>query len=278
MGDDFLHKIFKTFIDMKADASDGKRTMPYIYDYYHLSYFMENPLSSQRNTMANIYNSLICTLNMKTDLTKNYQLPRFIIVIPEADILKHINYFSYGISTIIGKCLNWIITEMERVVDARKDELRRKNPGAVAPNEPKIIWVAMMNRPHISYNDMMSVCTKYNKILRDLLAIERNHYFLDFSNKMQQPANFLPSNRITARGKEMFWNELDLNIERFDCYKIKLHPDSNEDSNARRAPVVRVIPNPQQVDHSGDHGRYSSHQSDFYRNNCNHRHTNAKRK
>ena len=107
VGDAFLCDIFDTMQRMKEDAKDKVQLMPYIYDFYNLSFIMENPLSHVRNAMTHLVNALVKTLNEETSL------PRFILVIPDWDILKYIDHFTFGISLIAGKCLNWIINNME---------------------------------------------------------------------------------------------------------------------------------------------------------------------
>ena len=216
IGDSFLQDVYKTFMDMKTDAKDGKCPMPYLYEYYNISYFVENPLSGKYNTLSNLSNSIVRGLNTKTKAEVDYQLPRFIIMLPEDDILKFINFFMYGVSTITGRCLNWLINEVDRSIEARNDELRRKRAGTVTPNEPKFIWITMMDRPNISYNDMLACRGKYNGILENLLANKQNHFILDISKEIVHPANFFRNKRINTRGKLALWKEIDKNLEDFD--------------------------------------------------------------
>ena len=44
-----------------------------------------------------------------------------------------------------------MILNIDRILDSRKDDLRRIKPGAVEPEDPKIIWVKMINRVNV-YN------------------------------------------------------------------------------------------------------------------------------
>ena len=37
--------------------------------------------------------------------------------------------------------INWVIVGMSRTLQSKKDMLLSRKPGAVTPNEPKIIWV-----------------------------------------------------------------------------------------------------------------------------------------
>ena len=175
---------------------------------------MKKPLENHRNILVNLLNCVICGLNTKVDADKNnYQLPRFIVMIPEDDILCFINYFAYGISMISGRCLNWLINEVDQVIEARKDHLCRRRGGTVNLSEPKIIWLAMMNRPNTSYDNMLAVHGKYNRNLKELVAQRINHYYLDMTKQVVE---------YNGRGKDVFWMELDRILEEVDDHKVDL--------------------------------------------------------
>ena len=43
-----------------------------------------------------------------------------ILIIPDGDILKAINHFSFGVSTIIGHVLEWIIKNIDSAIESKK--------------------------------------------------------------------------------------------------------------------------------------------------------------
>ena len=87
-----------------------------MYEFYNINFLIESPLTLG-NPLSHILNQLIKELN------KEIALPRFVIVIPDWDILKMINHFGYGVSGMIGKTLNWLIIEMQKSIKGRKDTL-----------------------------------------------------------------------------------------------------------------------------------------------------------
>ena len=93
-------------------------------------------------------------------------LPRFIIVIPDWDLVKHIGHYKYGISLITGRILHWLILEMNEMVEIRRDNLKRSKEGATVATEPKFVWVKMINRVGC-YDRALSVRNKFNTILED---------------------------------------------------------------------------------------------------------------
>ena len=219
IGDKFLEQTFSTFTDIRNEGNAGKINKTYTFDYYNVDYFAEHPLSTSRNTISNIRNAVVKALNKY----KN-KLPRLLVILPEDDILKFINHFSYGVSRITGRYLNWLITEIDKLVSGRREELRKRKAGSVGGSEPKIIWGRMMDRPNISYNDMLAVRIKYNSILEDILANKRNHYILDVSKEVVHPLNFMYNNQINASGRNDFWLAIDRQLELFDYDKTPFVP------------------------------------------------------
>ena len=219
IGDEFLTSAYKGFMAMRVDANDGKIPQPYTYDYYNVHFYHGHPLDLKSNALANIRNAVIEGLN-----ENKHKLPRFLVIIPKDDILKCVNYFSYGISMITGRCLNWLITEIDKIIDGRKDQLRKRKPGLVGHNEPKVLWVKMMNRPNIGYDDLLACRGKFNTILKDLLTSRHHHYIMDVSKEVVHPLNFIANNKINARGLDDFWNALDQQIKRFDYNKGNFDP------------------------------------------------------
>ena len=203
---------------MHIKAREAKSALPYMFDYYNVMPFYENPLSQNRNALSCIFNSFMSAINDK----KSLLLPRMIILIPDWYILHFINHYSYGVSMMSGKCIDWLLNNMERVIEAKKDHLHCRRVGAVMPNEPKIIWIKMINRSN--KQKIPAVRNKFNHALEDLLADRRYHYILDLGKMVEDARNFTYNNLLNARGQDVFWLEIDRLIEHFDYHKEHLRP------------------------------------------------------
>ena len=171
IGDVFLNGIYNTLQEARVEANDNRGPMLYMYDYYNLSLHIEGQLN--KATLSNILNSLIKGLN------EEKALPQHILMVLDWDILKLINYYGYGISGIIGRCLNWLISEIDRAIEGRKDHVRHKRPGAVLQNEPKILCVNVLDRPMSQPDRLFSARGKFNTILRDITRTKSNHHVID---------------------------------------------------------------------------------------------------
>ena len=109
-------------------------------------------------------------------INKYHILPRFVVVMTDWDVLKSINFFQYGISKIIGMCLEWIMREMDHAVKVKKEDLRMKKPGAVTSLEPKFIWIKMIDQP--STGKIMGQRLKFNAVLEETLFNTRSMYIM----------------------------------------------------------------------------------------------------
>ena len=214
IGDVFLNGIYNTLQEAKVEANDNRGPMPYMYDYYNLFLHIKGQLN--KATLSNILNSLIKGLN------EEKVLPQHILMIPDWDILKLINYYGYGISGIIGCCLNWLISEINRAIEGRKDHVWCKRPGAVLQNEPKILWVKVLDRPMSQPDQLFSARGKFNTILQDITRTKSNHHVVDPEHLAHDNRNFMPDNTLSAQGQCLFWLDIDLKLESLDYEKFAL--------------------------------------------------------
>ena len=153
VGDLFINDIYYTLAEANQCYKKDNDTQLYLYSQFNVQGFVSNPLTKIKEAPARLVNSLIHALNEKPvqDREGRYVgaaqfLPRFIIIIVDWDIVKHIGHFKFGMSIMIEKVLKWIITNMECAIMTRKEDLLRVKLGAIVSSEPKIIWVKMLDQ------------------------------------------------------------------------------------------------------------------------------------
>ena len=176
IGDGFLNEIYYTLPSIKSEAATSKKKFPYMYDYYNITCFTVNPLSTVRSELACYVNALIKALNEKM------HLPRFIIITPDADIVDYVCSYKAGITLLSGSAVNWIANQMIHAIAAKKESLRAAKPGSVAPYEPKIIWVKMLEIPESISRS--SIAYKFNRAMDEMLEEKENHYVMDLNSIM----------------------------------------------------------------------------------------------
>ena len=99
-----------------------------MFDFYKVTAFHETALSPVKNVLTRLFNAFISAMNQK-----DKHLPRMILMVPDWDILKFINHYSYGITAFSGKCIDWLLINMERMIESRKEQLRKRRAGSVCP-------------------------------------------------------------------------------------------------------------------------------------------------
>ena len=102
-----------------------------------------NLMSDNDSASARLVNCFVDALND----SKTGHLPRLIVIQLGILCLNEINFYDYGASKIIGKAANWLVNNFNREVEGHRERLRKIKPGALIHGEPKILWVAVFDRP-----------------------------------------------------------------------------------------------------------------------------------
>ena len=183
-------------------------------------------------------------------LNENDRMPRIIVIIPDDDIFKYIDCYKEDVILLAGAALTWIINQIDRAMDCKKQDLMQVRPGAVFASEPKVIWVKALDKWK-SNTDEAYATDKFNDTLAEILMDKKGHYLIDLTEEMNNPALFTQWGELNSDGRIRFWTEMDYRIKGFDQHKILLKP------KARIDPVLEFI-NRQTPKHGhGKHGKSS---------------------
>ena len=174
------------------------------------------------STMTKWVNSVIEGLNSK------YKLPRYVMLLPDKDLIVNLNYFQYGVKDLYTDCLTWVVNQLDRHFAARREDLKHSKPGAVsAVTEPRIIWLAMITRPKIVNDrkiaEILTMRSKFNRVLEDVLANFRLHHLMYLDGTFGEH-HFDRMGELTANGRVAMWKEINQQIHLFDERKIELRP------------------------------------------------------
>ena len=112
-----------------------------------------------RSVLGRMRNAFASAMN------KNDKMPRFIIIAPEVDLLRCINFDKPGISIILGRCLQWLADEIYSEVTNRRLKLPAR---AVKAMYPQIFWVALPNHTNFSDNQRRF---KFNQALQKIVPL-----------------------------------------------------------------------------------------------------------
>ena len=119
----------------------------------------------------------------------------------------------------MGKTLNYLVGEIYRIIDTKREDMKNKRPGAVVYGEPKIIWMKIWDRP--TSDRVFSLRTKFNAVLEETLANYRSCYILEFE---ADGMHFYRANNMNNSGKNAFWRFVDQEVKKFYKQLTSLKP------------------------------------------------------
>ena len=222
IGDNTIRELHPVLQQMESDAFHKRKRKPYLHELYNVKFWYPDIMNYERTAIARITNSLIQGLN-----TSAY-LPRYLIVIPDRDIIDSTKFFNFGSGHIIEENIRWLIREVKRLLLARRENLKNVRPGALAPSmEPRIIWVAMSKRPIYEDERLKQIFVlrkKFNEILAMELFAERYMHIMYMTNLTPNFRNFDRQGNLTGEGKYQFWMNLDDQMKQFERQEIELRP------------------------------------------------------
>ena len=231
VGDAFINKNYYMLPKLKHKAVSARRKPPYIFDQFNISCFSPNQ-QSLVNVLARMVNCVIKALN---DALK---LPWMIIFVPDADILAFIKKSvdpdnTENIDIFLDAAMLWIVNQVARAIEAAKDNLSCRKPGAVVPYEPKLVWVKMMNRLN-GKSSILKMINIFNECLENCIAGRSGYFIIDLDQAMDDSNFFDLENKLNSYGCSHFWNELDKVIEKFEKREVSLKPFGRKFPFSRR--------------------------------------------
>ena len=214
----FVKEIYQTFPSLKLQAIRLNRKIPYCYEKFNVETFFYNNSYGLKSPVSHLLNSVINTINAQEFL------PKYLIIIPDKDIVDFINYTQRGISQIIGTILDWLIKQIDQTMERKRLLMWESNPGSVEDEEPAIIWVKMLDRPSTKLHILHE---KFNKIMEDIIRNKSNTYVID-PNEFLERNMFSRIGDLNLDGKVVNWRTMDNKIKKFDKGEINLFPMENQ--------------------------------------------------
>ena len=224
IGDVFIKDSIDALFALKKAAIVKKQPPPCIFQWFNV-----NGLHVSANcaikSASRFINPLVHALNEEP------HLPKYIVIVPDKDILYFLNGKNNTSAMAIGSYLHYTIKQIDMYIDRRKTDLCDKKPGAVDPDHtiPKIVWVRMLQRPASNRKELYLLRGKSNSILEERLfdGNAESHFILSIE---VQERHFDFTGDLTATGKAEFWKEVNRGLQKFDKKEITLKPRSSHNS------------------------------------------------
>ena len=190
-----------------------KSSKPFIFDNYNVKPYFAGNTSLTRSPLAQFHNKVVKGLN------KEDSLPKYVIFLPDKDLIEAAEQVGFGCKVVFEKVLYWLGENLDRALNLRKEDLRVVCSGALpAQDEPLLVWVKMFTRPFISNTNkgfVFAQCNTFNKMLDTVMGKFSNCRTL----QLQLPENrdaFDCSGNLSPVGKLDFCRELNRQVRRMD--------------------------------------------------------------
>ena len=105
VGDQFLQRNYHMFPSMRDEARISRQPIPYCFEYFNVSSLYAKPQSLVKDMLAKFQGALVSGLNNTS------KLPRILVVVPDEDILKFVNFATLGTRFVLGAAISWIVTQ-----------------------------------------------------------------------------------------------------------------------------------------------------------------------
>ena len=125
------------------------------------------------------------------------------------------------------RILAWINTNIARAIQSKKDIFTHRKPGAVNADEPKLVWVKMINR-HGEFDRALMARAHFNRAMESSITDRKNNFILGVNPAIDSPNYFRALNCLNRDGMARFWHEIDANIKAFDANPKDFQPGMHE--------------------------------------------------
>ena len=147
---------------MRREAKTNKSPTPYLYDQYNVTFF--------HMAKSEVKNVLLRWINSFTEAINKHRLPRFIIFVPDDDIITGIVTENHpGVSRTLGEVVSWITGKIVDLIEDKKKEMGEIRSSSISLTEPKSIWIQALERPRAKEASQLLI-KKYNDILEETLV------------------------------------------------------------------------------------------------------------
>ena len=120
--------------------------------------------------MLRVLNTFIEALN------RHPYLPQMIIIMLDQDLLSMLDLDVPGLTTQLECCISWLAKQFTREIEARKEKLHSRCPGALPQSDesPTLIWMELYDKPYTRNQFVQENRNKFNRGLNEVALREKN--------------------------------------------------------------------------------------------------------
>ena len=209
-----MKSLWPAILASKSKAIVDHKPQPYLFQFYNILPMYSTQILSARSAVSRIFNNFVGGPN------ENSFLPKFIIILPDKDIIESSHHAGFGCRKVFEKTINWLLSKIDTELELRKEDLKGKRPGSLwmAEKYPQVVWVTMGIRPFIRQTDKGFVFAQYktfNAVLENLVPRFKNTQLMELNLPDDRNLFDLTGN-FTGFGKTAVWKEVNRFIRKLD--------------------------------------------------------------
>ena len=116
VGDEFLAQSYSVLQQQDSESVVKRRRRPYIYEMYNIqALYNSNNFQYEKAAVGRMVNSMIKGLNAAA------YLPKYILFVPDLDIITSANFYAFGNGIVLEAAVHWMVKEIKRLLMARRE-------------------------------------------------------------------------------------------------------------------------------------------------------------
>ena len=194
VGDNLMSETYRTYLKKS-------RVQFYVKDQYEVSDFKNcKQNSNNRNVLSRILNTFITAVN------ENPVLPKYIVFVLDDEVLSSLEYENFGVSTMYGMMLEWLVKNVNSTVQDIKQKLPNK---AKREHFPQIYWTPALTHKRFFKGNVLQ--NKFNLRLESIVKLYPTMRVLKFKHTWCfEDDNLMHQNgTLSATGKGAYWAAVD---------------------------------------------------------------------
>ena len=174
--------------------------------------------SSNPSMIGRLFNALISAINGKEESKTVTLLPKYIVVVPDDNIIKSLNHYGAGMGTALNKMIEKVMNEHEKALKIYCDYLPEKSK---CKESPVIIWILAPMHDNFANNSERNL---FNKCVQSKAKLHDNVVALQLKKVWDCTDTNLyikENRRFTALGYTSYWQAIDKTVKYCDTILIK---------------------------------------------------------
>ena len=120
-----------------------------------------------------------------------------------------------GLTKQLERCIDWLMKQMTRLIEAHKEQLFRRKQGALPSSDefPVLIWVELFDKPYQRNQFIQENHNKFNKGVNEVAIKEKNCRVMTIESLGMRHYNTL--GELNYEGKQQLWRDINYQINNF---------------------------------------------------------------